>query len=163
MPKPENPVTLRPVVDADEPFLISVYASSRATELAQVDWSPEQKDQFVRWQFGLQRQDYDARYPNAQYSVILFGDEQAGRIWIERDDREIHLLDIAILPEFQNLGIGTVLLQRLIEEAKEKNKPLRHTVFMLNPDAHRLYERLGFVDIQDDGAYKLMEWKAQPD
>jgi len=159
--KPETSVTLRAVVDTDEPFLISVYASSRADELAQVDWTPEQKDQFVRWQFGLQRQDYNARYPRAEYSVILFGNEQAGRIWIERDEREIHLLDIAILPEFQNRGIGTVLLQRLIAEAKEQRKPLRHTVFMLNPDAHRLYERLGFVDIKDDGAYKLMEWKGQ--
>jgi len=32
-------------------------------------------------------------------------------------------------------------------------------VFVLNNDAHRFYERLGFVVIEDFGAYKHMEYK----
>jgi hypothetical protein len=32
-------------------------------------------------------------------------------------------------------------------------------VFVLNPNAHRFYERLGFVVIDDLGAYKHMEWQ----
>jgi RimJ/RimL family protein N-acetyltransferase len=35
-------------------------------------------------------------------------------------------------------------------------------VFVLNNDAHRFYERLGFRVIEDfDGAYKHMEWKPE--
>src|SRR5713226_1578385 len=97
-------MALRPVTDEDEEFLLSVYASTRADELAQVPWADEQKRQFLKWQFDLQRREYNARYPDADYCVILIDERPAGRIWIAREDQEIRLLDIAILPEFQNRG-----------------------------------------------------------
>ena len=156
-------VSLRPVTDADQEFLVGVYASTRAAELAQVDWDESQKDAFIRWQFGLQRQEYDTRYPDARYEVILVDDQPAGRIWIGTDDTQIRLLDIALLTDFQNRGVGAYLLQQLIEEARQANKPLRHMVFMLNDNAHRFYERLGFVTIEDVGGYKHMEWRAEQD
>jgi len=34
---------------------------------------------------------------------------------------------------------------------------------MLNENANRFYERLGFVTIEDVGGYKHMEWKTDPD
>ena len=154
-------VTLRPVTDADQEFLVGVYASTRAEELAQVGWDESQKDAFIRWQFGLQKQDYYTRYPNARYEVILVDDQPAGRIWVGTDDTQIRLLDIALLPEFQNRGAGAFLLRQLIDEAKRAQKPLRHMVFMLNENAHRFYERLGFVEIEDVGGYKHMEWRPE--
>ena len=156
-------VSLRPVTDADQEFLVGVYASTRAAELAQVDWDVSQKDAFIRWQFAMQKQEYDARYPDARYEVILVDDQPAGRIWIGTDDTQIRLLDIALLPEFQNRGAGAFLLRQLIDEAKRAQKPLRHMVFMLNENAHRFYERLGFVEIEDVGGYKHMEWRAEQD
>ena len=156
-------VSLRPVTDADQEFLVGVYASTRAAELAQVDWDDSQKDAFIRWQFGLQKQDYYTRYPDARYEVILVDDQPAGRIWVGTDDTQIRLLDIALLPEFQNRGAGALLLRQLIDEAKRAQKPLRHMVFMLNENAHRFYERLGFVEIEDVGGYKHMEWRAEQD
>jgi GNAT superfamily N-acetyltransferase len=153
-------LSLRPVTAADEVFLLSVYDSTRADELGQVEWQEGQKEVFVKWQFDLQRREYDTRFPDAEYYVILIDDRAAGRIWIGRDAEQIRLLDIALLREFQNRGAGTVLLRRLIEEAQNTHKPLRHMVFVLNNDAHRFYERLGFVIIEDLGAYKHMEWRA---
>lgn len=156
-------VSLRPVTDADQEFLVGVYASTRAAELAQVDWDESQKDAFVRWQFAMQKQEYDTRYPDARYEVILVDGVPAGRIWVGTDDTQIRLLDIALLSEFQNRGVGAYLLHQLIEEARRANKPLRHMVFMLNENAHRFYERLGFVTIEDVGGYKHMEWRAEQD
>jgi len=150
---------LRPVSAEDEEFLVSVYAGTRAQEMAQVPWSDEQKKEFVRWQFNLQRQDYESKYPHTQYDVILVDNQSAGRIWISRDDEQIRLLDIALLDEFQNRGVGTVLLRRLIDEAASANKRLRHMVFILNTDARRFYERLGFVVFEDLGAYLHMEFR----
>jgi GNAT superfamily N-acetyltransferase len=152
---------LRPVTAADDAFLLSVYDSTRADELGQVEWQDGQKEAFVKWQFDLQRREYDTRFPDAEYYVILIDDCPAGRIWIGRDAEQIRLLDIALLREFQNRGAGTVLLRRLIQEARGAGKPLRHMVFVLNNDAHRFYERLGFVIIEDLGAYKHMEWKSE--
>lgn len=156
-------VSLRPVTDADQEFLIGVYASTRASELAQVDWDDSQKDAFIRWQYAMQKQEYDTRYPVARYNVILVDDQPAGRIWVGIDDRQIRLLDIALLTEFQNRGVGAYLLRQLIDESKREQKPLRHMVFMLNDNAHRFYERLGFVEIEDVGGYKHMEWRAEQD
>jgi GNAT superfamily N-acetyltransferase len=154
-----TPLKLRSVTLADDPFLLSVYASTRADELAQVQWQEGQQEAFVKWQFDMQRREYDARFPDAEYDVIEIGDKPAGRIWIGRAENQIRLLDIALLPEFQNRGAGTILVKHLIDEAKATNKQLRHMVFVLNNDADRFYVRLGFVEIEDVGGYKHMEWK----
>jgi hypothetical protein len=45
-----------------------------------------------------------------------------------------------------------------MDEATRANKPLRHMVFMLNDNANRLYQRLGFKTIDDVGGYLHMEW-----
>jgi len=153
-------LALRPITTDDEEFLLSVYTSTRAEELAQAEWAEGQQEAFVRWQFELQRREYDTRFPDAEYNLILIDNHPAGRIWIGRDAEQIRLLDIALLPEFQNRGAGTLLLRGLIDESRKTNQPLRHMVFVLNNDAHRFYERLGFVIIEDLGAYKHMEWRA---
>lgn len=154
-------LALRPVAASDEEFLFGVYLSTREDELAQVEWGEGQKEAFVRWQFVLQRREYEARFPDAEYSVVLVDGRPAGRIWVGRDAEQIRLLDIALLPEFQNRGAGTLLLTRLMDEARRTGKALRHMVFVLNNEAHRFYERLGFAVIEEfDGAYKHMEWRA---
>jgi ribosomal protein S18 acetylase RimI-like enzyme len=154
-----NGVSTRLVTDADQEFLIGVYASTRAAELAQVNWDENQKDAFIRWQYEMQKREYDARYPDARYEVILVDGIPAGRIWVGTDESQIRLLDIALLTEFQNRGAGTQLLRELIDEARRANKPLRHMVFVLNENAYRFYERLGFITIEDLGGYKHMEWR----
>ena len=151
-------VSLRPVNDADQEFLIGDYANTRAAELAQVDWDESQKDAFIRWQYEMQKQEYTARYPSARYDIILVDGAPAGRIWVGTDEKEIRLLDIAVLQEFQNRGVGTQLLRQLMEEATRTNKALRHMVFVLNDNAYRFYERLGFRTIEDVGGYKHMDW-----
>jgi len=153
-------LTLRPVTTEDDPFLVALYESTRDEELSQAEWAPGQREQFVRWQFDMQRREYESRFPDARYNLVLIDDEPAGRIWTGADDEQIRLLDIALLPQFQKRGAGTILLRELMKEADEAGKFLRHMVFVLNNDAHRFYERLGFVVIEDLGAYKHMEWHA---
>lgn len=108
-------VTLRPVTGEDEPFLLALYGSTREDELAQVIWGEGQKEVFVKWQFDLQRREYDARFPDAKYEVILIDGEPAGRIWTGRDEEQIRLLDIALMSQFQKRGVGTLLVGRLID------------------------------------------------
>jgi GNAT superfamily N-acetyltransferase len=155
-------LTLRPVTPEDDVFLLSVYASTRSDELNQVEWSEGQREAFLKWQFDMQRREYEVRFPDAEYDVIVIENQPAGRIWIGRKDAEIRLLDIALLPQFQNRGAGTALINWLIAEARASGKRLRHMVFVLNNNAHRFYERLGFVEIEDMGGYKHMEFKSEP-
>ncbi len=155
----EGAVSLRPVEPADEDFLLSVYASSRADEMALVPWDEEQKMAFLRSQFRAQYAQYQERFPNTEYDIILYRGTPAGRLWIGRTPEQIRLLDIAILPEFQNRGIGATLLKSLLAESEQSGLPLRHMVFKLNTAALRFYQRLGFTQIDDVGAYIHMERK----
>jgi ribosomal protein S18 acetylase RimI-like enzyme len=151
-------VSLRPVTERDEDLLLRIYASTREDEMKQAaDWTDEQKEMFLRWQLEMQRQDYETRFPQADYRVILFKGKPAGRLWVARTPEQIRLLDIAVLPEFQNRRIGTFLLTELIKESEETGIPLRHMIFKLNTEARRFYERLGFRLVEDDRMYLLME------
>ena len=153
-------LSLRQATGEDDPFLLAIYGSTREDELNQVVWAEGQREAFLTWQFEMQRREYNARFPDARHQVILIDDEPAGRVWVGEDKEQIRLLDISILPQFQKRGAGTILLKDLMKEAAHAGKFLRHMVFVLNNDAHRFYERLGFVVIEDVGAYKHMEYKA---
>lgn len=152
-------VELRPATPEDYDELLAVYASTRAEELAQVPWTDEQKMAFCRMQYDAQKADYDRRYPEPQYELILLEGRTAGRIWIGRDEELIHMLDISLLPWAQGKGIGTALVRQLIEEARASGRRLRHMVFVMNEGARRLYERLGFVAFEEVGPYVHMEWR----
>lgn len=76
---------------------------------------------------------------------------------IDRSETAILLRDIALLTEYRNTGIGARLLQDLIKEATSAKKPIELHVVALSP-AVRFYERLGFRQTRDDGAYLEMKW-----
>ena len=150
-------IVLRPVVPSDDEFLLQVYAGTREQELNQVTWAEGQREQFVRWQFDMQRQEYQTRFPDARYDVIVVDGNPAGRMWVASDATQIRLLDIAITPEYQNQGVGSVLVRQLMEEARQQKKPLRHMVFVLNDNALRFYERLGFEVFEDLGGFGVFQ------
>ena len=159
-----NPaVSLRAVTTSDDDLLLQIYAGTRAAELAVVPWTDDQKNEFIAMQFAAQRADYETRFPDAEHSIIAVDGAHVGRVWIDRRDDEIRLLDIALLPEHQNRGTGSELLKRLIEEARQAGTPLRHSVYVTNQAALRFYERLGFTVVEDFETYVLMEWSGPAD
>jgi ribosomal protein S18 acetylase RimI-like enzyme len=78
-------------------------------------------------------------------------------LYVARWDREIRIMDIALLPEHRGSGIGSKLLRELQDEARAAGKTLSIHVERFNP-ALRLYERLGFQQVEDKGVYLLMSW-----
>jgi ribosomal protein S18 acetylase RimI-like enzyme len=135
-----------------------LYASTREQELAAVPWDDEWKATFVRMQFDPQHAHYREHYAGAAFDVILVDGQPAGRRYVAREADEIRIVDIALLPEFCNRGIGSALLRQLQAEARAARKPLRIHVERFNP-ALRLYERLGFRQIEDKGVYLFLEWR----
>jgi ribosomal protein S18 acetylase RimI-like enzyme len=154
---PDAGISLRQATAQDAEFFYRLYASTRWEELAQTNWSDEQKAQFCAMQFHAQTADYGANYPHAQFSVIERQGEPAGRLIVDRRERAIHIIDIALIPEMRGQGTGTHLLGELMNEATLAGQPLSIHVETFNP-ALRLYQRLGFRPIEDKGVYLLMEW-----
>ena len=155
-----TPIDLRDVTEDDAGFRYSVYASTRADEMARVDWNTEQKEGFLRMQFNAQSQFYTENYPGATFQVITLKDQPVGCLYIHRRKDEIRIMDIALLPEYRNLGIGSALLQDILEQGKNLNLPVTIHVEQFNP-ALRLYKRRGFRQKEDKGVYLLMEWSPE--
>lgn len=151
-------ITFRPIRDDDREFLARLYASTREEELAVTPWSEEQKAAFLRQQFEAQHAFYTEQFADAEFSVILLDGEPAGRLYVDRREDEIRLIDIALLPEHRGQGIGGELMRDLLAEGEEKGLPVTIHVERFNP-ALRLYERLGFRHVEEQGPYYLMEWR----
>jgi ribosomal protein S18 acetylase RimI-like enzyme len=152
-------VTLRPICDADHDFLRRLYASTREEELAQAtDWSPEQKGTFLTQQFEAQHHHYQTYYAGASFDIVLGDDEPIGRLYVSRWEHEIRVVDVALVPEARGRGIGTALLRNLFAEGERTGRPVSIHVERFNR-ALRLYRRLGFGEIEENGPYFLMEWR----
>jgi ribosomal protein S18 acetylase RimI-like enzyme len=154
-------LTFRRITDADLPVLARIYASTRAEELAPVPWSDAEKAAFLDMQFRAQHAHYRQYYPEADWLMTMRGNENVGRLYLERLPSQHRIIDIAFLPEYHGRGLGEALLRDLLDEAAAAGKPVSIHVEKLNP-AMRLYRRLGFVTEEDKGIYDLMRWTAPP-
>ena len=155
-----GPVALRPAADADREFLIGVYGSVRAEELSMVTWGEGQQDAFVRMQFAAQDTEYRRNNPHGTFDIIELQGRPVGRLYVDRRPTEIRIVDISLLPEFRGAGIGTGLLNELMDEAASSGRSLTIHVEITNR-AERLYRRLGFVVAATQGPYRRMEWTAE--
>jgi ribosomal protein S18 acetylase RimI-like enzyme len=153
-------IELRPIGEADRPFLSRVYASTRQEELLLTDWSDEQKRNFLAMQFDAQHHYYQENYRGAAFQIILYNGQPAGRLYLDHWPKELRLVDIALLPEYRRKGIGSAVLHAILAEGQLLGLPVRIHVEMFNPALH-LYARLGFRSIGTHGAYYLMEWSPQ--
>jgi ribosomal protein S18 acetylase RimI-like enzyme len=152
----EPAVTLRAAREGDRDFFASVYFSTREQELAAFPFSAEEKAAFLAQQFHAQSTHYAAHYSEASTDVILVDGAPAGRLMVVRREHEMLIVDIALLPPYRGRGIGTRLLEPIIDEAVATGSKLTIHVEKMNP-ALRLYRRLGFRERADDGLYLTME------
>jgi ribosomal protein S18 acetylase RimI-like enzyme len=150
-------ITLRPVGPDDEAFLLALYASTRAAEMAMVPWSDEQREAFVKMQFAGQQAHYQKTYPAASHQVLLSSDRAVGRLYVARLADEIRIIDITVMPLERNRGIGTLTLKELLAEGKKAGKVVRIYVENYNPSLG-LFERLNFKPVEQQGFYLLLEW-----
>lgn len=154
----DRKVGLRPVSGEDRELLMSIYGSTREEELRRVPWPDSQKLYFIEMQFTAQDQHWREAYPEASWDVIVVDGSDAGRLYVNRGTGDIRIIDIALLPPFRNLGIGSKLLDAILDEGRATGRTVSIHVERMNPAIH-LYERLGFSLREDKGVYLLMERK----
>jgi ribosomal protein S18 acetylase RimI-like enzyme len=133
----------RPATDADRPFLETLYAESRADELALTSLDAASKTAFCRQQFDAQDRSYRQQFPDATYDIVLVSGVPSGRLIVRHGD-VWHLVDILLAASCRGAGVGTAVLRALTEEADLAGCDVTLRVAPDNP-ARRLYERLGFV------------------
>ena len=125
--------------------------------MALVPWSDEQRHAFVSSQFAARQDFYSQTYPRAERSIILVLGREVGCLYLARLEDQLRIVDVTLLPEERNVGIGGYLLKELQKEARRSQKPLRIYVESFNPSM-RLFERLGFQSIEEQAVHLLMQW-----
>jgi GNAT superfamily N-acetyltransferase len=150
-------LTLRSITTDDLPFLYQIYAGTRLEELAQTDWTAEQKTAFLQQQFAAQHDYYQANYPTAQFQIVEWQGEPIGRLYVDRWVDQIRIMDIALLPDRRGHGIGSQLLKTILDEGRHSNQPVTIHVERFNPTL-RWYERMGFHIAEDKGVYLFLKW-----
>lgn len=158
---PASNIALRPVGPDDHQFLLEVYASTRADEMALVPWTDEQRQAFVAWQFAAQQDHYAKYYPGANHDIIISNDRQVGRLYVARLDHEIRIVDITLLPAERNAGIGSYLIRQLLDEADHTGRMTRINVEEFNPSLS-LFNRLGFSPSEQNGIHLLLQRNPSP-
>jgi GNAT superfamily N-acetyltransferase len=158
----DKTLSLRPIQDEDLVVLSEIYGSTREEELKQVThWSDQEKQAFILQQFLAQHDYYQKNYIGAAFYLIFKNKTPIGRLYIHQNfqGNGIRIIDIAMLPNWRNKGIGSSILEDILTKATQLNKPVSIHVESFNPAKH-LYERLGFEKISEtNGVYHLMEWK----
>lgn len=151
----------RAITANDEESLYQIYSSTRTEELAQLtDWPASQKEAFLRSQFVAQHTYYQNNYEGAHFWVIEFRSQIIGRLYLHThyEGKSMRIIDIALLPEWRNRGIGKKILQDVMNLAEGMNRCVTIHVESFNP-AMKLYKKLGFALVsKTNGVYYLLEW-----
>ncbi|MEH1812380.1 MAG: GNAT family N-acetyltransferase [Nostoc sp.] len=100
------------------------------------------------------REDFDSLL----FEIICYKEIDIGVISVIEQEDELFLNYIAIQPLHQNKGLGTQILDQLLEQAVVRGVPVKLSVMRVNP-AKTLYERLGFRVVSSDENQFLMEWR----
>ena len=151
-------ILLRPVIADDREFLLDVYASSREMELSLVPWDDAVKRAFLEHQFDAQISYYVSEYPTAQHDVIeLTTGERVGRIYVERSDKKIAILDVTVHPAYRNRGIGSAIIGSLVDEARSSERSVTIYVETFNP-SQSFFTRRGFRITETAGINFKLVW-----
>jgi GNAT superfamily N-acetyltransferase len=136
-------IMLRPASAKDLNFAAVVYFRAMGETLQRaVGPDPEHKTALLL-----------ALWDPAQIRIIVAAGRDTGWIQIAHAEAAVFIRNFCIDPDYQRLGIGSVVLRRVIDEAWECGDAVTLGVVKSSP-ARRFYERLGFrathADIQHD-------------
>lgn len=157
---PARGLVLRRRQEGDDAFLRKLYASFRAEELASLPWTAARKAAFLDSQFDLQRIHFDRFHAGADFLIVEEADRPIGRLYLNKAADGFLVIDIGFLPDRRGLGLGREMLRHLhVCAARAGARRVWLNVSVFNPGAQRLYERLGFRVIHDDGgSHRTLEW-----
>lgn len=117
-------------------------------------------DNIWGWDEEFQLNDFERDFSNIeQFSVIEMNEKICGFVQIYDHDDTIELVEIHLIPEMQGNGIGSDIIKKLLERAKNENKSVRLGCFKENIRAKKLYQKLGFVQTGETGTHFVFEWQ----
>ena len=147
---------IRPAIVDDVMFLADlIIDATRAQGRLPVDFDEQQWRQwFGEWTL----EEIEGPGSSSTTSVIEVDRERVGRLRIDRTADHLELCGIQLLPRIQRRGIGTAIIEDLQAQAVSAGVPVDLGVEKDNPQARKLYERLGFVQVGETRAEHRLRW-----
>ncbi|MFX1525485.1 MAG: GNAT family N-acetyltransferase [Promethearchaeota archaeon] len=109
------------------------------------------------WDEEWQQNYFSQNFNPEVLKIIVKSEEEIGCISIIEEENRYILSLIEILPQFQNKGIGTRLINELLSNAIKQNKAVYLQVLKTNEKAQKLYKKLGFsIESSTDTHYEMV-------
>jgi ribosomal protein S18 acetylase RimI-like enzyme len=105
-------------------------------------------DLFCRHWGGWVPAEFRKAFNPGDVSIVVINGRRVGYLSVKTDDQGIFIENIQLSPSLHGCGIGTDILERLLD--RHGQDVIRLTTFSDNP-ARRLYERLGFTATESEG------------
>lgn len=161
------PPLLRPATPDDADLQFRLFIHARA-DLTVPGWSTAQQEAFLRMQYRMRTQGYGTQYPGAVTSIAVLQGVPVAELIVEHGAHHIRVVDVTVLPVYHvdrvphpTAGLGRALIAGVIEQSKLTSKPVLAQVLRPNR-ALKLWLRMGFVVVGDDGVYLTVEWRPGP-
>ena len=136
----------RPATESDYQFMWNLHQRTFRTYVeATWGWNEEWQSEYFRETRDLSR-----------YEILTDDGRDIGCLGIRNEEQVLFLEYIAILPEYQNQGVGSEVVRDLLRSAAERGVTVGLSVLKVNP-ARKLYERMGFQVIGSDEFRYYME------
>lgn len=89
--------------------------------------------------------------------LLIVDDHVVGRLVLRDEASAVHVLEIALLPEWRSRGLGAAVMREVLHAAGQSGRAVTLSVAADNK-ALRFYERLGFRIVHAGGADHGLRW-----
>ena len=153
MSAPPATYALRPTTGADHDFVYALLIATARDYVTQLwGWNDEIqrtiRNDFERW-FN----------PPESGQIVQVAGRDAGYLKVIPQEGELLLEMLMLTPELHGCGLGTAILTPVLADAAARGLSVVPQVLKVNP-ATRLYERLGFLIVEELPNHYVMKWPA---
>jgi ribosomal protein S18 acetylase RimI-like enzyme len=145
--EPSLGIAVRPATTGDIEFMAQLFvllALQRHPSLAS-----EGAESIARETREVTLDQVQGRVKDSTLYVIELDGQPVGRLRVVRTDEHIEIAGLQVVPDRQGRGIGTAVVKELLHEGMTKEMPVVLEVWKDNPNAKRLYLRLGFEEDEE--------------
>ena len=139
--------TLRPATSADCEFAFQAWKAAMQPYV-EATWG---------WDESSQRRRQQEEFAALPYQIVEAAGQPIGTLIVKYSPDHIYLSGLYLLPEHQRRGYGSHILKGLLVEGQAHRLPVRLRVLRVNPQARRLYQRLGFAVAGEEDHFIVME------
>lgn len=155
-------IVLRPEREQDAAFLADLFRTTAGRDLSLMPVNEATKEALLRMQFASQTATYRAQFPAARFDIVEQGDEPIGRIVLDPGTEAGRIVDIALVPDRRARGLGTAILAAVLERFARRGQPVQCQVLAGNEPSLRMFQRVGFRQVDHVPPFLHLEWRPTP-